>query len=454
MSATGQAQFEENTTMQNGHRVVIVGGGFGGLYTARALRKAPVQLTLVDRRNFHLFQPLLYQVASGALSPGNIAAPLRAVLKKQRNTKVLMSEVVDFDVAHREVILNNGKLPYDTLVIAAGARHHYFGHAEWEMVAPGLKTVEDATRMRAKILTAFEQAERTEDPARRLALMTFVVVGGGPTGVELAGAIAEMAHTTLRGNFRLANPAQARVLLLEGLDRILAAYPPKLSTKAERSLTRIGVTVRTGTVVTEIHPEQVIVSQGNQNEIIPCHTVLWGAGVQGSPLGKAVALAADAELDRAGRVLVGPDCSLPNHPEIFVIGDLANCAHQTGQPLPGVAQVAMQQAKFVANEISRRLRGDKISGRFHYRNLGSMATIGRNAAVADMGWLHLSGYPAWLAWVFIHIFYLIQFDNRILVLTQWCWNYITRNRSARLITGEEGESQSHKQMQNTMKNEK
>jgi NADH:ubiquinone reductase (H+-translocating) len=422
--------------MDASHRVVIVGGGFGGLYAARALRKAPVEVTLVDRRNFHLFQPLLYQVATGALSPANIAAPLRAVLKRQRNATVLLAEVVDFNLADRLVVLKDGLLPYDSLIVAAGARHHYFGHDEWEEYAPGLKTIEDATTIRRKVLSAFERAERSADPDGRRALMTFVIVGGGPTGVELAGAVAEVAHHTLRGNFRSINPASARVLLLEAMDRVLGTYPPKLSQKAERQLERLGVTVWVNTAVTDVGPDRVTVRTGERVEVVRTYTVLWGAGVQASPLAAALAKASGASLDRAGRVVVQPDCSVPGHPEVFVIGDMANYSHQTGKPLPGVAPVAMQQGRYVAELIQARLRGE-TKPPFHYKDKGSMATIGRAAAVADLGWVWLSGWLAWMAWLFVHILYLIQFDNRVLVLFQWAWNYFTRNRSARLITGED-----------------
>jgi NADH dehydrogenase len=421
--------------MEPAHRVVIVGGGFGGLYTAQALGKVRVQVTLLDRRNFHLFQPLLYQVATGQLSPGNIAAPLRAVLRRQKNTRVLLALVAGFDMARRVVLLRDGsEVPYDTLVVAAGARHHYFGHPEWEKFAPGLKTVEDATDMRRRTLLAFEAAERCKDPARQQALLTFVVVGGGPTGVELAGAVAEVAHYTLQGNFRTIDPASARILLLEATDRILGPYPPELSARAVESLERLGVTVRTGTAVTEVGPEHVSVMSGGKAEVIPAHTVLWGAGVEASPLARALAEATGAKLDRSGRILIEPDLTLAGHPEIFAIGDMVNYSHQTGKPLPGVAPVAMQQGRYVADLIRRRLVGEPPIP-FHYRDRGSMATIGRAAAVADFGWVRLSGHLAWLAWLFVHIMYLIAFDNRILVLIQWAWNYFTRGRSARLITG-------------------
>jgi NADH:ubiquinone reductase (H+-translocating) len=420
--------------MDSPHRVVIVGGGFGGLDAARALGKADLRVTLLDRRNFHLFQPLLYQVATGGLSPANIAAPLRAVLKRQKNTRVLLAEVVNFDLAGRVVILKDGSEPYDSLIVATGSRHHYFGHPEWEQFAPGLKSIEDATTIRRRILSAFEQAERCGESEKCHALMTFIIVGGGPTGVELAGAIAEVAHATLRGNFRAINPAHARILLVEGLDRILHTYPAKLSDKAVQALQRLGVTVRTRTIVTDVQAERVTIRTGDKSEVIRAHTVLWGAGVEASPLGKILAQATGAELDRSGRIVVAPDLSLPGHPEVFVIGDLANYPHQDGTPLPGLAPVAMQEGRYVADLIQRRLRGAEPV-RFRYHDHGTMATIGRAAAVADLGWIKLSGLIAWLAWLFIHILLLIEFQNRVLVLFQWAWNYLTRNRAARLITG-------------------
>jgi NADH dehydrogenase len=427
---------EDGIVMDSRHGVVIVGGGFGGLYAAEALGKAEVRVTLIDRRNYHLFQPLLYQVATGGLSPANIAAPLRAVLKRQKNTRVLLGEVVGFDLERRLAILKDGTEPYDSLIVAAGARHHYFGHPEWEQFAPGLKSIEDATTIRRRILTAFEQAERCMDPEACRALLTFLVVGGGPTGVELAGAIGEVAHATLRGNFRAIDPAKAQILLLEGLDRILNTYPPKLSAKAVQALHRLGVTVRTGTVVTDVQADRVTIRTGGHTETIRAHTVLWAAGVDASPLAKMLAQATGAELDRAGRIVVQPDLTLPGHPEVFVLGDMANYPHQGGKPLPGVAPVAMQQGIYAADVIRRRLRGAPTTP-FHYRNHGSMATIGRAAAVADLGWITFSGLLAWLAWLFIHIMYLIGFQNRILILFQWAWNYFTRNRAARLITGVE-----------------
>ena len=421
--------------MEHVHRVIIIGGGFGGLHAAKKLKRAPVRVTLLDRRNFHLFQPLLYQVATGALSPANIAAPLRAVLKNQKNAQVLLAEVRDIDVANRIVVLADGSASYDTLIVAAGARHHYFGHPEWEQFAPGLKTIEDATAIRRRILLAFEKAEREVDMERRRAHLTFVVVGGGPTGVELAGAIGELAHYTLRGNFQHINPADAQILLIEGTDRILPPYVPKLSAKAAESLLRMGVTVKTGTVVTAIEENAVTVRCNEQIERIPTDTILWAAGVDASPLSRVLATATGAALDRAGRITVQPDLTLPGHAEVFVIGDMANFSHQDGKPLPGVAPVAMQQGKYVAKLIEGRLRDETLPP-FRYKNLGNMATIGRAAAVVDFGWIRFSGFFAWMAWLFVHLMNLIAFGNRVLVLMQWAGNYITRNRSARLITGE------------------
>jgi NADH:ubiquinone reductase (H+-translocating) len=416
------------------HKVVIIGGGFGGLQAARALKRAPVQVTLVDRRNFHLFQPLLYQVAVGGLSPANIASPLRAILKRQRNVQVLLGEVVDFDVANRRVLLSDGALPYDTLIVAAGAGHHYFGHPEWERHAPSLKTVEDATGIRRRILLAFEEAEREPDPDRRRGWMTFVIAGGGPTGVELAGAIAELSRHTLRKEFRAIDPAAARILLVEGLDRVLPTYPPSLSAQAAAALSRLGVVMRTRTMVRNVNAEAVTLCAGDCEERIDCRTVLWAAGVEASPLAPKLARAAGATTDRANRIVVGPDCSVPGHPEILVIGDMAHFRDRAGQPLPGLAQTAIQQGRYAARYIDARLHGKEMQP-FSYRDYGTMATIGRAAAVADLGWVRFAGYPAWLAWLFIHLMSLVGHQNRLLVALQWGWNYFTRNRSARLITG-------------------
>ena len=417
------------------HRVVIIGGGFGGLYAAQALKRAPVRITVVDRRNFHLFQPLLYQVATGGLSPGEIASPLRGVLNRQRNTAVLLAEVIDLDPAAYRVVFSDGEIEYDTLIVAAGATHHYFGHAEWAPLAPGLKTIEDATEIRRRILWAFEAAEREVDPERRAAWLTFVIIGAGPTGVELAGALSEIATHTLARDFRTINPSDARIILIEGAARALPPYSPALSAKAAAALERIGVQLRTGALVTAITPESVTVRAGERSESIATRTVLWAAGVQASPLGNIIAAKTGAQLDRVGRVIVETDCSVPGHPEILVIGDLAHFRHQGGTPLPGVAPVAMQQGRYVAQVIRRRLAGRSV-GPFHYRDKGSMAVIGRRAAVAKLAGVEFNGTLAWLAWLFIHLMYLVEFDNRVLVLIQWAWNYLTWNRGARLITGE------------------
>jgi len=420
--------------MNQPHRVVIIGGGFGGLSAALRLKRAPVQVTLIDRCNYHLFQPLLYQVATGALSPANIASPLRTILKRQKNTRVLLAEATRINAADRRVILSDGVVEYDTLVISAGARHQYFGHDEWEEFAPGLKTIEDATDMRRRILLAFEAAEREPDPEKLRAWMTFVIVGAGPTGVELAGTLGEIARDALRDDFRKINTSEARIILVEGTDRVLPVYPQQLSAAARRMLERLGVTVRTGAMVTDIREESVTVREGDRTETIPTRTILWAAGVLGSPLGRIVSQETGAALDKAGRVIVEPDLTVPGHPEIFVIGDLANFSHQGGKPLPGVAQPAIQEGRYVARAIERRLRGETTTT-FHYVDKGNLATIGRAAAVADLNWLRLSGIPAWLMWVFIHLMYIVEFQNRLLVLVQWAWLFITYDRSARLITG-------------------
>ena len=420
--------------MADRHQVVILGGGFGGLSAAHKLRHAPVEITLLDRCNYHLFQPLLYQVATGSLSPANIAAPLRQILAGQKNAKVLLAEAVHIDAANRRVILSDGAVSYDTLVVATGATHQYFGHDEWEKFAPGLKTVEDATAMRGRILLAFEAAERERDPAKLKAWMTFVIVGGGPTGAELAGALGEIAHDTLSHDFRDIDPSQSQIILVEGADRALPSYPPKLSEAARKMLVKLGVMVRTGAMVTNIQAESVTIKEGDRTESIPTRTVLWAAGVLASPLGRILSKEAGATLDNAGRVVVNPDLTIPGHPEIFVIGDLANFSHQTGKPLPGVAQPAIQQGAYVGKLIQARLRNKQLPP-FHYFDKGNLATIGRGAAVADLNWLQISGWPAWLIWVFVHLLYIVEFQNRLLILLQWAWLYITFDRSARLITG-------------------
>jgi len=404
------------------------------LYAARSLRHAPVRVTLIDRRNFHLFQPLLYQVATGALSPANIAAPLRAILKRSRNADVTLGEVVDILPDKRRVQLKDGTpVEYDSLIVATGSSHHYFGNESWQSLAPGLKTVEDATEIRGRILMAFENAEKEPDAERRRELMKFVVIGGGPTGVEMAGALAEIARQTLRGNFRRIDPAQAEIVVVEAADRILGGYPPDLSAKAQRELAELGVQVQSRTMVKNIRPGAVEVETQGRRETIRASTVIWSAGVRASRLGRILAERAGAPLDNAGRVIVEPDCTVPGHPEIFVIGDLAHSKGPDGKLLPGVAQVAMQQGKYAAEAIVVSLRGDRLRP-FRYRDYGSMAVIGRRRAVAMIAGLRLSGFLAWLTWLFIHLMYIVQFTNRLLVFVQWAYSYFTHNRSARLIT--------------------
>ncbi|HEV2149774.1 MAG TPA: NAD(P)/FAD-dependent oxidoreductase, partial [Longimicrobiaceae bacterium] len=410
--------------------VVIVGGGFGGLRAAKELRRAPVRITLIDRRNHHLFQPLLYQVATAALSPADIASPIRGILHRQRNTAVLLAEVTGFDLEARRVLLGDGgTVAYDFLVVASGATHHYFGHPEWEPIAPGLKTIEDATEIRRRFLLAFEAAEQEPDPEERRALLTFVVVGAGPTGVELAGAMAEIARHSLVRDFRRIDPSTARIILLEGGPRVLAAYDPGLSDDAERALRELGVEVRTGAIVTRVEADAVCVGE----ERIPARNVVWAAGVTASPLGRALGV----PTDRVGRVQVEPDLSIPGHPEVFVIGDLAHLAGPDGEPLPGVAPVAMQQGRFVAGNLRRILRGEPRA-RFRYTNKGNLATIGRRRAILELGELKLFGWLAWILWLFVHVFYLIGFRNRVSVFLQWAWSYVTWARGARLITGDVG----------------
>jgi NADH dehydrogenase len=421
---------------QSPHHVVIVGGGFGGLYAAKALSGAPVHVTLVDKRNFHLFQPLLYQVATGTLSPADISSPLRAVLSESKNTKVLMGEVKDIDPQQRKVILSGEELIYDTLIVATGVSHFYFGNDQWATVAPGLKTVEDALEMRRRIFMAFEAAEKETDPEKRRAWLTFAIIGGGPTGVELAGAIAELAYSTLKRDFRNIDTAEAKILLLEGMDRILPPYAPDLSAKAEASLQRLGVTVQTKTLVTNIAENIITTKQGDKIEQIPARTTLWAAGIKASPMGKVLAERTGAAIDRVGRVIVESDLSISGHPNIFVVGDLASFSHQNEKPLPGVAPVAMQEGEYVANLIRQRISGYSMAP-FQYVDRGSMAVIGRNAAVVDLGYVKFSGLLAWLTWVFVHIYFLIEFDNKLIVMLQWGWNYWTRKRGARLITGDE-----------------
>ena len=410
-------------------RVVIVGGGFGGLTAAQKLGKAPVSITLLDAKNFHTFQPLLYQVATAGLSPGEIAAPIRWVLRRNRNTEVLLAEVSGFDLSRKVVKVGDQGFAYDYLIIAAGASHAYFGHDEWEPYAPGLKTIEDALEIRRRMLLAFEVAERQAATTGTHEPLNFVVVGGGPTGVELAGTLAEISRKALAGDFRAIDPGRTRVLLVEGGPRILPTYPEDLSQRAKEQLEHLGVEVRTSAMVTRVEPDAVFMKE----ERVPAAVILWAAGVAASPLGRGLGV----PVDRAGRVFVQPDLSVPGHPEVFVIGDLAALKDKDGKMLPGVAPVAIQEGKAVARTIERDLRGEAREP-FHYFDKGSLATIGRSAAVAQFGKIHISGPIAWLAWLFIHIMYLIGFRNRVLVLIQWAWSYFTYDRGARLITGVTG----------------
>ncbi len=407
--------------------VVIIGGGFGGLAAARALRRAPVRITLVDRRNHHVFQPLLYQVATAALSPGDIASPIRWILRGQRNTRVLLAEARRVDPARRVVDLDIGELSYDFLIVAAGVGHAYFGHEEWAPFAPGLKTLDDALRIRRQVLLAFEMAERETDEAARQRLLTFVIVGGGPTGVELAGALAEVAHHALARDFRSIDPTHARILLLEGGPSVLAAFPEALRAAALRDLARLGIEVRVSAAVTKVEAGAVHVG----SERIATATVLWAAGVAASPLARSLG----AALDRMDRAVVQPDLTIANHPDVFVIGDMAAFPDRDGKPLPGVAPVAIQQGRHAARNVVRALAG-RAREPFRYRNWGNLATIGRAAAVADFGWLQLTGWVAWISWLSIHIFKLIGFRNRLAVMLQWGWAYVTYQRAVRLITGD------------------
>jgi NADH:ubiquinone reductase (H+-translocating) len=425
------------------HRVLIVGGGFAGLYAARSLKSDPeVAVTLLDRRNFHLFQPMLYQVATGALAPGDIAQPLRSVLSRQRNATVILGEAVGIDVDKREVqVSDGGPIPYDTLIVATGAHHTFFGHDDWAQHAQGLKTLEDAIEIRRRILIAFEAAEREADPERRSEWMTFVLVGGGPTGVELGGSLGEIARDTLRRDFRAIDPADARIILIEAMDRILPTFPPGRSTSARRQLERLGVEVRTGMTVTHIDQSSVRVrptaDKEAAEEIIPTRTVLWGAGVIASSFARKVATAAGAETDRAGRVLVDPNLTVPGHPEIFVVGDAAVQPWKEGRPTPGVAQGGIQGGSYAAKVIRRRILGRPYEP-YRYSNHGDVAVIGRLSGVTDIPWMgpfgQQGGFTAWLLWLGIHIAYLIGFANRLVVLVRWAWSFVTHGRGSRLIT--------------------
>jgi NADH:ubiquinone reductase (H+-translocating) len=437
------------------HRVVVIGGGFGGLQAVEKLHRAPVEITLVDRRNFHLFQPLTYQVATGALSPGEIAYPLRAIFKRYKNVRVELAEVVGFDLDARELQLRSvggvpapPTLPYDTLIVAGGSRYSYFGHDDWSGYAAEVKSLESALRVRGRILAAFEAAEDEPDPERRAAWLTFVVVGGGPTGVEMAGQIGELARDTLRRDFRTIDTRSGRILLIEAADRLLTSFPPKLSARAKRSLERLGVTPMLNTTVTGVEADSVTVDEpGGGSQRIPAHTIIWAAGVTASSLAKTLGELTGAELDRAGRVAVEPDLTLPGHPEVFALGDMVRVRGPDGTAvtLPGVAPAAMQQGRYAAKVIEARLRGHPTAP-FHYIDKGNLATIGRGAAVADIKGLKLSGFVAWLTWLFVHLFYLVGFQNRILVFIRWSFSFFTHGRGARLITAQTPEEPHEQQV--------
>jgi NADH dehydrogenase len=417
-------------------RVVILGGGFGGLAAAQKLKRAPVEVTLIDRRNFHLFQPLLYQVATGSLSPGDIAAPLRGVLSRQENARVLLGEAADVDPEAKRVILRDGAtFEYDTLIVATGSQSSYYGKDSWREWAPSLKSVEEATAIRHKILYAFERAERADTPEQARAWLTFVIVGAGATGLELAGALAEIATETLRHDFRKINPRDARIILMEGAPRVLGAFPEDLSAKAEKLVTGLGVKVLKGVMVTNIGSDGVTFKHGDSDESLTAKTVLWAGGVTTTPFGLKLAQNTKAETDRSGRIKVNPDLTISNYPDIFIIGDQANSITKDGKSLPGVAQVAMQGGAYVAKAIRSRLKGKRELPPFHYFNKGDMAVIGRAAAVANIFGLHISGLPAWLIWLFVHLIYIVEFQSRVVVFIQWGFEYLTFSRGARLITG-------------------
>jgi NADH dehydrogenase len=413
-------------------RVVILGAGFGGLSAAKALRNAPCDVVVIDRRNYHLFQPLLYQVATAALSPAEIASPIRSILSRQKNARVLMARATGIDTSRKLVHLQDGRdEPFDYLIVATGARHAYFGHDDWAKCAPGLKKIEDATDIRRRILLAFERAEATDDTAERTALLTFVVIGGGATGVEMAGAIAEVAHWALADEFRVIDPTQARVILVEAGPRLLPAFPPDLSDHARKALEKLGVEVHLGRAVE--HCDETGIVYGGER--LAARTIVWGAGVQASPAAKWLGV----DKDRAGRVVVARDLSAPGQPDIFVVGDTAAVLDDKGQPVPGIAPAAKQMGAHAARVIAARLAGRQPPGPFRYRHAGSLATIGRSAAIADFGWLKVTGWPAWWLWGIAHIYFLIDFRSRFIVAMQWFWSYLTFRRGARLITGTEGD---------------
>lgn len=418
------------------HKIVILGGGFGGLVAAQTLKRSNACVTLIDKRNFHLFQPLLYQVATGSLSPGQVASPLRAVLSRQKNTEVLLGEAVDLNPGSKKVILRDGaEFSYDSLIIATGSQTSYYGQDTWRAFAPSLKTVEEATAIRHKLLYAFERAERSASEADARAWLTFVIVGAGATGLELAGALAEIARETLRNDFRHINPTEARIILLDSAPRVLTAYPEDLSAKAEKLVSRLGVEVLTNAMVNNIDADGVYYTHGGKASKLPARTVLWAGGVTANDFGRRVAQRTHAETDRSGRIQLQPDLSIPNYPDIFIVGDLALSLDENGKPLPGVAQVAIQGGRYAAKTIESRLEGKRSIPPFHYFNKGDMAVIGRAAAVANVFGLHISGFPAWFIWLFIHLMYIVQFQSRVQVFIEWGFEYLTFSRGARLITG-------------------
>jgi NADH dehydrogenase len=422
--------------MSTTHRILILGGGFAGLVAASTLKRANAQITLIDRRNFHLFQPLLYQVATGSLSPGEIAAPLRSILSRQKNAEVLLGEAADLDPAAKQVILRDGaRFPYDSLIIATGSQTSYYGKDQWRDVAPSLKTIEEATAIRHKLLYAFERAERSATEPEARAWLAFVIVGAGATGLELAGALAEIARETLRHDFRRICPQEARIILMEGGPRVLAAYPEDLSAKAEKLVTRLGVEIHKNTFVTNIDASGVDFKQGDTTRRLEAKNVLWTGGVDATKFGRLVAERTDAQTDRMGKIKVNPDLTIPNFPDIFVTGDLANFPGPQGKPLPGVAQVAIQQGRYAAKTILARLARKPALPPFHYFDKGDMAVIGRAAAVANVFGIHISGVLAWFMWLFIHLMYIVQFQSRVQVFVQWGFEYLTFSRGARLITG-------------------
>ena len=423
--------------MAGTHKILILGGGFGGLVAAQTLKRASASVTLIDKRNFHLFQPLLYQVATGSLSPGQIASPLRAVLSRQKNTEVLLGEAVDFDPDAKKVILRDGCIyPYDSLIIATGSQTSYYGNDSWRAFAPSLKTIEEATAIRHKLLYAFERAERSSSEAEARAWLTFVIVGAGATGLELSGALAEIARETLRNDFRHINPTEARIILLDGAPRVLTAYPEDLSAKAEKLVSRLGVEILKNAMVNNIDSDGVHYTHNGADTKLPARTVLWAGGVTSNDFGRKVAERTHAETDRSGRIKMLPDLTIPNYPNIFVVGDLALSLDEHGKPLPGVAQVAIQGGRYAAKTIQSRLQGKQTVPPFHYFNKGDMAVIGRAAAVANIFGLHIAGFLAWFIWLFIHLMYIVQFQSRVQVFIQWGFEYLTFSRGARLITGE------------------